>query len=64
LPQPFKAPAEARGARWQFLSGDPHSIRGTLAAFNVRGRLYGLSWIGNEKTGRWSSNASRQHPGL
>ncbi len=61
-PDALKALAEARGARWQFLSGDPESIRQILAAFNVRGSLHGLAWIGNENTGRWLSKAARQHP--
>jgi len=33
-----------------------------LGAFGVHGSIYGISWIGNEKTGRWMSKVSRQHP--
>jgi len=54
--------ADRHGAKWQFLNGDPEAIREVLAAFNVRGSINGLAWIGNEKTGRWLSKASRQHP--
>lgn len=61
-PESFKALADKHGAKWQFLTGEPESIREILAAFNVRGSIHGLSWIGNERTGRWLSKASRQHP--
>ena len=54
--------AQNKGAKWQFLTGSPDNIREILKAFGIRGRINGLSWIGNEKTGRWLSKASRQHP--
>jgi len=61
-PQDLKKLADSKGARWQFLTGDVDDIRDILAAFGIRGRINGLAWLGNEKTGRWMSKASRQHP--
>jgi len=58
----LKTLAEKYGAKWQFLTGDPESIREILASFNARGSLHTLSWIGNEKTGRWMNKPSRLHP--
>jgi protein SCO1/2 len=61
-PESLRALAEEHGARWQFLSGEPESIREILASFNARGSLHALSWIGNEKAGRWLNKPSRLHP--
>ncbi len=61
-PQELKKLAESKGAKWQFLTGEVDDIRDILAAFGIRGRINGLAWVGNEKTGRWMTKASRQHP--
>jgi protein SCO1 len=61
-PEKLKKLADQYDAKWQFLTGEPNSIREILAAFSVRGSLYGLIWIGNEKTGRWLCKVSRQQP--
>ena len=61
-PESMKELADAHGAKWQFLTGSPEDIRGILTGFGIRGRINGLSWVGNEKTGRWMTKASRQHP--
>jgi len=61
-PEALKELAEAHGARWRFLTGAPEDIREILASFNARGSLYALSWIGNEKTGRWMNKPSRLQP--
>ena len=61
-PEALKALAEEHGANWRFLTGAPEDIREVLASFNARGSLYGLSWIGNEKTGRWLNKPSRLQP--
>ncbi len=61
-PEKLKALADAQGAQWKFLTGQPEDVREILRAFGVHGAIHGLSWIGNEKTGRWLSKASRQHP--
>lgn len=61
-PESLKALADKYGAKWQFLSGEPETIREILAAFNARGSLHAVSWIGNEKTGRWLNKPSRLHP--
>ncbi len=61
-PEALKALAEKHGAKWRFLTGAPEDVREILTAFNARGSLFGLSWIGNEKTGRWMNKPSRLHP--
>jgi len=61
-PEALRALAERHGANWRFLTGAPGDIREILTAFNARGSLYGLSWIGNEKTGRWMNKPSQLHP--
>jgi len=61
-PESLKELADAHGANWQFLTGDPDDMRGILSGFGIRGTINGLAWIGNEKTGRWMTKASRQHP--
>jgi len=61
-PETLKALADKYGAKWQFLSGDPEAIKQVLAAFNARGNLHALSWVGNEKLGRWLNKPSRLHP--
>lgn len=61
-PESLKELADAHGANWQFLSGKPDDIKGILAGFGIRGTINGLSWVGNEKTGRWMTKTSRQHP--
>lgn len=58
----LKQYAEAKGARWQFLNGDPASIRKILMAFNVMGSIHGLTWVGNQRTGRWLTKPSRVQP--
>ena len=61
-PEKLKNLADSKGAKWQFLTGKPDDIRSLLLSFGIRGSISGLSWIGNEKTGRWLSRASKQHP--
>ncbi len=61
-PEDLKKLAEKHGANWQFLTGKPEDIREILGAFNARGSLHALSWIGNERTGRWLNKPSRLHP--
>lgn len=61
-PDDLKALAEAHGADWPFLTGAPEDVQEILASFNARGSLYALSWIGNEKTGRWLNKPSRLQP--
>jgi len=61
-PEDLKKLAEKHGANWQFITGKPENIREILGAFNARGSLHALSWIGNEKTGRWLNKPSRLHP--
>ena len=61
-PQSLKELADAHGAKWQFLTGDPDDMRAILNGFGIRGTINGLAWVGNEKTGRWMTKASRQHP--
>lgn len=61
-PDKLQQLADSHGAKWQFLTGEENEIRELLAAFSVRGSLYGLIWIGNEKTGRWLCKVSRQKP--
>ncbi|HFB65435.1 MAG TPA: hypothetical protein ENJ60_07845 [Aeromonadales bacterium] len=60
-PDNLKELADSHGARWQFLTGNPDDIREILMGWGIRGRINGLAWVGNEKTGRWMSKASRQH---
>lgn len=54
--------AEAKGARWKFLNGDPTSIRKILTTFNVMGSIHGLVWIGNQRTSRWMTKPARVQP--
>ena len=61
-PEELKALADKHGAKWRFLTGAPDDIREVLASFNARGSLFALSWIGNEKTGRWMNKPSRLQP--
>ncbi|HHL31186.1 MAG TPA: hypothetical protein ENJ41_01285 [Oceanospirillales bacterium] len=61
-PEELKKLADSKGANWQFLTGDATDIRNLLLSFGIRGSISGLSWVGNEKTGRWMTKASRQHP--
>jgi protein SCO1/2 len=61
-PEELKKLADSKGAKWQFLTGDATDIRNLLLSFGIRGSISGLSWVGNEKTGRWMTKASRQHP--
>jgi len=61
-PEKLKALADRHGAKWQFLTGEPTSIKEVLHAFGVHGAINGLSWVGNEKSGRWLSKATQQHP--
>ncbi|MDD5275537.1 MAG: SCO family protein [Methylovulum sp.] len=61
-PDSLKKLADAHGAKWQFLTGQPDDIRELLSVFSVHGLINGNSWVGNEKTGRWLSKAVRQHP--
>jgi len=61
-PESLKELADSHGAKWQFLTGSPEDIRGILNGFGIRGTINGLSWLGNERTGRWMTKASRQHP--
>lgn len=61
-PDKLKQLADTHGAKWQFLTGQPGDVREILSAFGVHGLINGIAWIGNEKTGRWLSKASRQHP--
>lgn len=61
-PEKLKELADAKGAKWKFLTGKPEDIRELLSAFRVHGSIHGLAWVGNEKNGRWLTKASRQHP--
>jgi len=61
-PEALKKLADSKGAKWPFLTGKPEDIRQLLLSFGIRGSISGLTWIGNEKTGRWLSRASKQHP--
>lgn len=61
-PESLKELADAHGAKWEFLTGSPDDIREILNGFGIRGSINGLAWVGNEKTGRWMTKASRQHP--
>lgn len=61
-PAGLKEYAKKKGARWQFLSGEPAAIREILASFNVMGSIHGRSWVGNDKTNRWMGKVSRVHP--
>lgn len=58
----LKAYAEKKGARWQFLSGEPAAVRQILMAFGVMGSAHGVAWVGNEKMGRWLRKPVRLHP--
>lgn len=61
-PESLKELADSHGAKWQFLTGAPEDVKGILQGFGIRGTINGLSWVGNEKTGRWMTKATRQHP--
>jgi protein SCO1/2 len=61
-PDTLKDLADKFGAKWQFLSGNPDDIHAVLAAFKVHGNLHALTWIGNEKLGRWLNKPSHLHP--
>ena len=61
-PDTLRALADQHGADWPFLSGAPEDIREVLASFHARGSLYGLTWIGNERTGRWTKKPSQLQP--
>lgn len=61
-PESLKELADEHGAKWQFLTGSPDDVRSILNGFGIRGKINGLSWVGNEKTGRWMTKASQQHP--
>lgn len=61
-PEVLKKLADQHGAQWRFLTGRPEDVHEILSAFGVHGLINGLAWVGNEKTGRWLSKASRQHP--
>ena len=61
-PDNLKQLADAHGAKWRFLTGQPEDVREILSAFGVHGLINGIAWVGNEKTGRWLSKASCQHP--
>ncbi len=61
-PEALARLAAKHGADWPFLTGTPEDVREILAAFNARGSLYGLTWIGNEKTGRWTKKPSQLQP--
>ncbi|MDX2300030.1 MAG: SCO family protein [Xanthomonadaceae bacterium] len=54
--------ATSKGARWQFLGGEPEAIHRILAAFSVMGSVHGLTWIGNQRTGRWLTKPARVQP--
>ncbi len=61
-PDKLKDLADSHGAKWKFLTGEVSDIHEVLAAFGVHGSISALTWVGNEKTGRWMSKVSRQHP--
>jgi len=61
-PNDLRALADKHGADWRFLTGAPEDIREIMASFNARGSLYGLTWIGNEQTGRWIKKPSQLQP--
>lgn len=61
-PEALKELAEKHGADWRFLTGAPEDVREILASFSARGSLYGLTWIGNERTGRWMKKPSQLQP--
>lgn len=61
-PEALRVLAEKNGADWRFLTGAAEDIREILASFNARGSLYGLTWIGNERTGRWVKKPSQLQP--
>lgn len=61
-PDALKAMAAKHGANWRFLTGAPEDIREIMSSFNAHGALYGLTWIGNEKTGRWMKKPSQLQP--
>ncbi len=61
-PDALKALAEKHGANWRFFTGTPEDIREIMSSFNAHGALYGLTWIGNEKTGRWMKKPSQLQP--
>lgn len=60
--QSMKEYADAKGARWQFISGEPDAIRQILATFGVMGSIHAMTWIGNQRTGRWLTKPVRVQP--
>jgi len=60
--QGLKEYAALKGARWQFLNGEPEAIRQILGTFSVMGSMHGLTWIGNQRTGRWLTKPARVQP--
>jgi len=60
--QSLKEFAQAKGARWQFINGEPDAIRQILTSFNVMGSIHGLNWVGNQRTGRWLSKPAKVQP--
>jgi protein SCO1/2 len=61
-PASMKALAEKKGARWQFLTGEPDAIAKLKKNFGVMGNIHGLVWIANDHTGRWLSKPARLQP--
>jgi len=60
--QSLKEFAQAKGARWQFINGEPEAIRQILTSFNVMGSIHGLTWVGNQRTGRWLTKPAKVQP--
>lgn len=60
--QGLKEYAAAKGARWQFINGEPDAIRQILSSFNVMGSIHGLTWIGNQRSGRWLTKPAKVQP--
>lgn len=60
--QGLKEFAETKGARWKFINGEPDAIRQILAMFHVMGSIHGLTWIGNQRSGRWLTKPVRVQP--
>lgn len=61
-PEDLARLAARHGADWPFLTGATEDVREILASFNARGSLFGLTWIGNERTGRWTKKPSQLQP--
>lgn len=60
--QGLKEYAASKGARWQFINGEPEAVRKILTAFNVMGSIHGLTWVGNQRTGRWLTKPAKVQP--